>query len=68
MSCVDDEPDQLTCYDQEGVSTPGEAAAGVLQELEPSNLISSSGQICPKCLLFWLVVIAVVFGILYYRK
>ncbi len=70
MCMVDDEQDSATCYDQQGTSAPGEVAAEIIGGLpsEVEGEIQKLTGICPKCLLFWIAVIAVILGIWYYRK
>jgi len=66
--CPDDEEDSLTCYDQAGTSAPGEAAAEIINGLPGEAELEKITGLCPKCLLFWIVVIILVGGFLYTRK
>jgi hypothetical protein len=66
MCMSDDEEVSATCYDPTS-DTPGEAAAQLLSN-NASTSTSLAGLFCPKCLLFWVAVLAIVLGIAFYSK
>lgn len=56
--------DDDCCNDLESVYGPGGGIAGGTPA--GSAAATSTGKICKKCLFFWLLVLAAVFGALYY--
>ena len=70
MCMSDDENDSATCYDVTANDT-GQATADVLNAGAAMGAVGATGKtgICPKCFIFWmLVLVAAVAAIYYWRK
>jgi hypothetical protein len=60
MSFCDDENESSCCYD-ETVQTPGQATASIVG----ASSTAGKSKLCGKCFLFWIVLLAVVIGLLW---
>jgi hypothetical protein len=60
MCMTDDEQTTSTCYDTE--SSTGEASA----DIQSSNLGVTTSGICPRCMMFWILVLVVTLSAIFY--
>jgi hypothetical protein len=64
----DDEEGSLTCFDA-GTSTPAQATGSIVSGNAGSSGAASSGKkFCGKCAGFWLIILAVVAGLIWYSR
>lgn len=59
MCMTDDEQTTSTCYDTE--SSTGEASADI-----QGATVAVTGGICPRCMMFWIIVAVIAFGAIFY--